>query len=69
MTGHQPHEPDTWAVEVIRLNGADLLGYLARRTRVPADAADVLSNVLLVIWKRRKDLPKRLRKHVCGATA
>lgn len=49
---------DAWAVEVIRTNGADLLSYLARRTSPPADAADVLGNVLVVIWKRRKDLPQ-----------
>lgn len=51
-TGH-----DAWAVEVIQANGADLLSYLTRRTSPPADAADVLSNVLVVLWNRRKDIP------------
>lgn len=49
---------DIWAMEVIERNGADLLKYLARRLREPADAADVLSNVVVVIWQRRNVLPR-----------
>lgn len=52
-----PIAADVWAMEVIERNGADLLKYLARRLREPADAADVLSNVLVVIWQRRTALP------------
>ena len=48
---------DAWAIEVIQANGADLLGYLTRRTSPAADAADVLSNVLVVIWAKRTSLP------------
>lgn len=59
VTGTAPaYDPDAWAVEVIRVNGADLLGYLTRRTSTPADAADVLSNVFVVIWNKRKHLPQ-----------
>ncbi|MFS0731890.1 sigma-70 family RNA polymerase sigma factor [Microbacterium sp. 1P10UB] len=50
--------PDAWAVEVIRANGADLLSYLARRITPPADAADVLSDVLTVIWAKRMNIPQ-----------
>lgn len=53
-----PIAADIWAMEVIERNGADLLKYLARRLREPADAADVLSNVLVVIWQRRNVLPR-----------
>lgn len=48
---------DAWAIEVIQATGADLLGYLTRRTSPAADAADVLSNVLVVIWAKSQSLP------------
>lgn len=35
----------------------DLLAYLARRLDDPQDAADALSEVLLVLWRRRAALP------------
>lgn len=49
---------DEWATEVIRSNGTDLLAYLARRTSHTDDAADMLANVMLVIWKRRGSIPR-----------
>lgn len=35
-----------------------LLGFLARRCDIPADAADLLSEVYLVLWRRRTELPE-----------
>lgn len=37
--------------------GPRVLAYLARRCAQPADAADVMSEVFLVAWRRRDDLP------------
>ncbi len=42
---------------VTRTLGPRVLGYLARRTAQPADAADLLAEVLLVAWRRIDDLP------------
>jgi len=36
---------------------AGLLGFFLRRVDEPADAADLLSEVFLVAWRRRDDLP------------
>lgn len=49
---------EAWAAEVLRANGMDLLSYLARRTPVPEDAADVLGHVMIVAWKRRASIPR-----------
>ncbi len=35
----------------------DLLAYLARRTPSPEDAADVLAETLLTVWRRRAAVP------------
>jgi RNA polymerase sigma-70 factor (ECF subfamily) len=43
--------------QVVGDNAGDLLAFLQRRCEQPADAADVLSDVLLVVWRRRRDLP------------
>lgn len=48
---------DEWASRVLRANGTDLLAYLARRTSSPEDAADVLGNVMIIVWKRRATIP------------
>jgi RNA polymerase sigma-70 factor (ECF subfamily) len=40
-----------------RTHGARVLGYLARRVDPTEDAADLLSEVMLVTWRRRHDLP------------
>lgn len=38
--------------------GPQLLGYLLRRADQPADAADLLADVLLVAWRRLDDVPR-----------
>lgn len=58
MTGDAAgRSPETWAIQVVRDNSADLLRYLTRRTSPTTDAADVLGNALVVIWNRRTRLP------------
>lgn len=42
---------------VTRTLGPRVLGYLARRTAQPADAADLLADVLLIAWRRIDDVP------------
>ena len=36
-----------------------VLGYALRRTGSPSDAADVASEVFLVVWRRREEVPGR----------
>ncbi|HEY8652844.1 MAG TPA: sigma-70 family RNA polymerase sigma factor [Dermatophilaceae bacterium] len=36
----------------------EVLGYALRRTGSPADAADVASEVFLVVWRRRAEVPR-----------
>ncbi|QEW01905.1 sigma-70 family RNA polymerase sigma factor [Microbacterium lushaniae] len=38
-------------------NASDVLGYFARRVDQPEDAADLLSETFLVIWRRASSLP------------
>lgn len=40
-----------------RANYDDLLRFAVRRTADPADAADVVADVMTVAWRRRADLP------------
>ncbi len=41
----------------VRPHLPDLLAYFARRIRPQEDAADCLSETLLVLWRRRDKLP------------
>jgi len=43
--------------DLVDRHGAALLGYLVRRVRVAEDAADLLSEVLLVAWRRWDAVP------------
>lgn len=43
---------------LITESAPSLLAFLVRRCDVPADAADLLSEVYLVLWRRRAELPK-----------
>jgi RNA polymerase sigma-70 factor (ECF subfamily) len=38
-------------------NSADLLAYFVRRVENPEDAADLLGETLLIVWRRASDLP------------
>ncbi|MDQ0574031.1 RNA polymerase sigma factor [Agromyces albus] len=38
-------------------NAADLLSYFGRRVRIPADAADLLSETFVVAWRRGDRMP------------
>lgn len=43
--------------ELFHENARPLLGYALRRTEKPEDAADVVSEVMLVAWRRLDDVP------------
>lgn len=43
---------------LIRTNARDVLRYFERRVVQPADAADCLSEVLLVLWRDRSRVPE-----------
>ncbi|MFE6736181.1 RNA polymerase sigma factor [Microbacterium sp. NPDC057650] len=43
--------------QVIRDNGSDLLGYFVRRVQDREQAADLLADLFVVIWRRRRALP------------
>lgn len=45
---------------------AAVLGFFLRRVEEPADAADLLSEVYLVAWRRRDDLPEEARLWLFG---
>ncbi len=40
-----------------REHSAPILGYVLRRTRDPYDAADVVAEVFVVVWRRLDDVP------------
>lgn len=42
---------------VIEANAPDLLAYFHRRVETPEDAADLLAETLLVIWRRERVVP------------
>lgn len=42
----------------VEANASDLLAYLVRRVDQPEDAADLLSEVFLVAWRRAASLPE-----------
>jgi len=43
--------------EAVALNGADLLAYFGRRVSPSEDAADLLGETLVTVWRRVADLP------------
>lgn len=43
--------------QLVRRVSTDLLAYFARRVDQPADAADLLSETLVVMWRRARDIP------------
>lgn len=56
MTAHE-RSAQQRVENLYRAHGARVLGYLARRVHPTEDAADLLSEVMLVTWRRRHDLP------------
>ncbi|WP_209560914.1 RNA polymerase sigma factor [Frigoribacterium sp. PvP032] len=48
---------DTHITSTIDASSQDLLGYFLRRVSSPEDAADLLGETLLVLWRRADDLP------------
>ncbi len=55
--GHDATEPAARFEQVFRANARSILGYALRRVDRPEDAADVLSEVMLIAWRRLGDLP------------
>lgn len=53
MTNGQPHDID----QLVATNASDLLAYFMRRVENQADAADLLSETLVVLWRRARDAP------------
>ncbi len=43
---------------LVHENSRAILGYALRRTERPEDAADVLSEVMLIAWRRLDDVPR-----------
>ncbi len=55
--------------ETIRREGPALLAYFERRVEVREDAADLLADTLLVLWRRAESLPsdpENVRMWLCG---
>jgi RNA polymerase sigma-70 factor (ECF subfamily) len=49
--------PDVRAERLLSASSTDVLRYLQRRTQQPEDAADLLSDAMLVVWRRRSNVP------------
>lgn len=43
---------------ILREHGTALLNYFARRIPIAEDAADLLSETMLVLWRRQNDVPE-----------
>lgn len=56
-TGPSAGSDVTRVEDVVRREAPGLLSYLTRQTGSPADAADLLGDVLVVIWRRVDALP------------
>lgn len=48
---------DERVTALVRTSGPRVLGYLARRVRHREDAADLFSQTLATVWRRRADVP------------
>jgi RNA polymerase sigma-70 factor, ECF subfamily len=51
---------------LVHENSRAILAYAIRRTKRPEDAADVLSEVLLIAWRRLEDVPRDPRLWLFG---
>jgi RNA polymerase sigma-70 factor (ECF subfamily) len=52
------HTPADRVTQVIENNGRDLLNYFIRRVSDESDAADLLGNLFLTLWRREDSLPR-----------
>jgi RNA polymerase sigma factor (sigma-70 family) len=57
MRGVDRHQRRARFEELYRAHGRHVLAFAVRRTAQPADAADVLAEVFLVVWRRIDDVP------------
>ncbi|MEI2269586.1 sigma-70 family RNA polymerase sigma factor [Microbacterium sp. No. 7] len=48
---------DERVVDALALNAADLLAYFERRVDVPADAADLVAETMMIAWRRSEQIP------------
>src|SRR5690606_2718003 len=55
-SGHMSADTGERLTEELAANAPDLLAYFERRTQ-PADAADLLAEVMLTAWRRIRELP------------
>jgi RNA polymerase sigma-70 factor (ECF subfamily) len=58
-TGDPAAETEERVRALVAAESARLLGYFLRRTQHAEDAADLVGEVFLVLWRRADDLPKR----------
>ena len=57
VTSIEQGRVDRRAKQLLSENSTDVLRYLGRRTDLPEDAADVLAEAMLVVWKKRDSIP------------
>lgn len=53
-----PQSDEQRVTAVVGYHAGDVLAYLERRTTQPQDAADVLADTLVTVWRRAADLPQ-----------
>lgn len=56
MEARAPHRDEAWFDGLYRRRERALTGYCARRVG-PVDAQDAVSQVFVVVWRRREDVP------------
>lgn len=49
--------PEDRVTRLVEAHAPDLLAYFTRRVEYPPDAADLLSDTLLVVWRKVRRLP------------
>lgn len=52
-----PPEHSDRATNLVRAEARNVLAFFTRRVQQPEDAADLLANTLLVLWRRVQDIP------------
>jgi RNA polymerase sigma-70 factor (ECF subfamily) len=59
-TASERRAPASGFEEFVERVSPDVLAYFLRRVETPDDAADCVAETLLVLWRRRSDLPDML---------